>query len=38
VVTNHGPKSQERLEFRRLSREESRWVRDTVLAASVAAA
>jgi ring-1,2-phenylacetyl-CoA epoxidase subunit PaaA len=38
VVTNHGPKSQERLEFRRLSREESRWVRDTVFAARAAAA
>jgi ring-1,2-phenylacetyl-CoA epoxidase subunit PaaA len=32
VVTNHGPKSQERLEFRRANREETRWVRETVLA------
>jgi ring-1,2-phenylacetyl-CoA epoxidase subunit PaaA len=38
VVTGHGPKSQERLEFRRLNREDTRWVRDTVLAASPAAA
>ena len=28
VVTNHGPMSQSRLEFRRLAREETRWVRD----------
>src|SRR6266516_4582962 len=27
VVTNHGPKSQERLEFRRANREATRWVR-----------
>jgi ring-1,2-phenylacetyl-CoA epoxidase subunit PaaA len=32
VVTNHGPKSQERLEFRRLNWDETRWVRDTILA------
>ena len=38
VVTGHGPKSQERLEFRRLNREETRWVRDTVLAPRAAAA
>ena len=31
VVTNHGPMSQERLEFRRLNREETAWVRTTVL-------
>ena len=31
VVTNHGPMSQERLAFRRTSREETRWVRETVL-------
>jgi ring-1,2-phenylacetyl-CoA epoxidase subunit PaaA len=31
VVTNHGPRSQARLEFRRLAREETRWVRDTIL-------
>jgi ring-1,2-phenylacetyl-CoA epoxidase subunit PaaA len=32
VVTNHGPKSAERLAFRRLNWEDTRWVRDTVLA------
>jgi len=32
VVTGHGPKSQERLEFRRLARRETEWVRETVLA------
>jgi ring-1,2-phenylacetyl-CoA epoxidase subunit PaaA len=31
VVTNHGPKSEERLEFRRVNREATRWVRDTIL-------
>jgi len=31
VVTGHGPKSQERLEFRRLHRAETAWVRDAVL-------
>ena len=31
VVTNHGPMSQARLEFRRLAREETRWVRETIL-------
>ena len=38
VVTNNGPRSQERLEFRRVSREETRWVRDTILRAPEAAA
>jgi len=38
VVTNHGPKSEERLEFRRLNREQTRWVRDTILAAAPVAA
>jgi ring-1,2-phenylacetyl-CoA epoxidase subunit PaaA len=38
VVTNHGPKSQERLEFRRANREATRWVRDAMLAAPSAAA
>ena len=38
VVTNRGPMSQERLAFRRLNREETRWVRETVLGAPVAAA
>jgi ring-1,2-phenylacetyl-CoA epoxidase subunit PaaA len=28
VVTNHGPKSEERLAFRRLNWDETRWVRD----------
>jgi ring-1,2-phenylacetyl-CoA epoxidase subunit PaaA len=32
VVTGHGPRSRERLEFRRLSREQSAWVREAVLA------
>ena len=39
VVTGHGPKSQERLEFRRLNREDTRWVRSTIFGlAPVAAA
>jgi ring-1,2-phenylacetyl-CoA epoxidase subunit PaaA len=38
VVTNHGPKSQERLEFRRLNRAETAWVRESLLAAPEAAA
>jgi ring-1,2-phenylacetyl-CoA epoxidase subunit PaaA len=37
VVTNHGPMSQERLEFRRLNREETAWVRRTVLGVPLAA-
>ncbi len=37
VVTNHGPMSQERLEFRRLAREETRWVRETILGVPAAA-
>ena len=32
VVTNHGPMSEARLEFRRLAREETRWVREAILA------
>ena len=32
VVTGHGPASQERLEFRRLSRAETEWVSKVVLA------
>jgi ring-1,2-phenylacetyl-CoA epoxidase subunit PaaA len=32
VVTGHGPKTAERLEFRRLSRDETAWVRKVVLA------
>ena len=38
VVTGHGPRSQERLEFRRLNWEETRWVRETLLSAPAAAA
>jgi ring-1,2-phenylacetyl-CoA epoxidase subunit PaaA len=38
VVTNHGPKSEERLEFRRVNRELTRWVRETILSAPAAAA
>ena len=38
VVTNHGPKSQERLEFRRANREATQWVRDAILSAPRAAA
>jgi ring-1,2-phenylacetyl-CoA epoxidase subunit PaaA len=32
VVTGHGPKTDERLGFRRLTREQTAWVRDVVLA------
>jgi ring-1,2-phenylacetyl-CoA epoxidase subunit PaaA len=38
VVTNHGPKSQERLEFRRANREATRWVREAMLASPEMAA
>jgi len=38
VVTNHGPKSEERLAFRRLNREATAWVRDAILAEPRAAA
>jgi ring-1,2-phenylacetyl-CoA epoxidase subunit PaaA len=38
VVTGHGPKSQDRLEFRRLNRAETAWVRDALLASPRAAA
>jgi len=38
VVTNHGPKSEERLQFRRVNREATRWVREAILAAPRAAA
>jgi ring-1,2-phenylacetyl-CoA epoxidase subunit PaaA len=31
VVTGHGPKSQERLAFRRLNHEQTAWVRETIL-------
>jgi ring-1,2-phenylacetyl-CoA epoxidase subunit PaaA len=32
VVTGHGPRTADRLEFRRMSREETAWVRDVMLA------
>ena len=38
MVTNHGPKSEERLEFRRLNRAATAWVRDAILAAPEVAA
>ena len=38
VVTNHGPMSQERLEFRRTNWAATAWVRETILGAPVAAA
>jgi ring-1,2-phenylacetyl-CoA epoxidase subunit PaaA len=38
VVTNHGPMSEQRLEFRRLNRAETAWVRETILAMPGAAA
>jgi ring-1,2-phenylacetyl-CoA epoxidase subunit PaaA len=37
VVTNHGPMSEARLGFRRRAREETRWVRDTILGVPAAA-
>jgi ring-1,2-phenylacetyl-CoA epoxidase subunit PaaA len=37
VVTGHGPRSAERLQFRRVSYAETQWVRDTVMAAPHAA-
>jgi ring-1,2-phenylacetyl-CoA epoxidase subunit PaaA len=38
VVTNHGPKSEERLQFRRDNWADTQWVRDAILAAPRAAA
>jgi ring-1,2-phenylacetyl-CoA epoxidase subunit PaaA len=38
VVTNHGPKSQERLDFRRLNWNDTAWVREAILGVPVAAA
>jgi ring-1,2-phenylacetyl-CoA epoxidase subunit PaaA len=38
VVTNHGPKSEERLQFRRDRWADTQWVRDTILASPRAAA
>jgi ring-1,2-phenylacetyl-CoA epoxidase subunit PaaA len=37
VVTNHGPMSQARLAFRQLARDDTRWVRETILTAPRAA-
>jgi ring-1,2-phenylacetyl-CoA epoxidase subunit PaaA len=37
VVTGHGPASQSRLEFRRVSYAETQWVRDALLGAATAA-
>jgi len=37
VVTGHGPRSRQRLEFRRVNYAETQWVRDTVMAAPRAA-
>ena len=34
VVTGHGPKSQERLDFRRLNHEQTAWVREQILEAA----
>lgn len=36
VVTGHGPRSQERLDLRRLNHAETQWVRDMVLESTVA--
>jgi ring-1,2-phenylacetyl-CoA epoxidase subunit PaaA len=38
VVTNNGPKSQERLAFRRFNHEQTAWVRDLILSAPAVAA
>ena len=38
VVTNHGPKSEERLAFRRLNWDDTAWVRSAIGAAPGAAA
>jgi ring-1,2-phenylacetyl-CoA epoxidase subunit PaaA len=38
VVTNHGPASESRLEFRRVARVDTAWVRDTILGGPAAAA
>jgi ring-1,2-phenylacetyl-CoA epoxidase subunit PaaA len=37
VVTNHGPRSEARLEFRRVAREQSAWVREAIVGNRVAA-
>ncbi len=36
IVTNHGPMSQARLEFRRLAREETPWVHESILGVGAA--
>jgi ring-1,2-phenylacetyl-CoA epoxidase subunit PaaA len=38
VVTNHGPKSEERLAFRKLNWDQTAWVRDSIMRAPAAAA
>jgi ring-1,2-phenylacetyl-CoA epoxidase subunit PaaA len=38
VVTGHGPMSQERLEFRRVARSATQWVRDAIIGPVGAAA
>ncbi len=38
VVTGHGPMSQERLEFRRMSRAATQWVRDAIIGPPTVAA
>jgi ring-1,2-phenylacetyl-CoA epoxidase subunit PaaA len=38
VVTGHGPASQSRLEFRRISYADTQWVRDALLTGATAAA
>ena len=38
VVTGHGPKSAERLEFRRISQADTQWVRDAMLGGMASAA
>jgi len=38
VVTGHGPKSQERLQFRRDARDATQWVRDAILGPATAVA
>ncbi len=37
VVTGHGPKSQERLDFRRFNHDQTAWVREAILAPAAAA-
>ncbi len=38
VVTGHGPKSQERLQFRRTARDATQWVRDAIIGPQAVAA